>query len=160
VKSALQTVPFGGTKDITTILDGSQDKPRKLANLSTISQQLECLASLPHQQSPVLYSQNALIFFNFDWVMRASSKVMMDGCFPENIHDDSDFDYDFVYDGPVVGEYDSLFSPQTSTTEYAAAIQLATTSQTINHRYRYHLEAYKHLINFVETDPAASRFLG
>jgi hypothetical protein len=83
----------------------------------------------------------------------------MSESFPENIHDDSDFDYDFVYDGPVVGEYDSLFSPKKSTTEYAAAIQLSTTPQTINHPHRYHLEAYKHLINFAETNPSASRFL-
>jgi hypothetical protein len=44
--------------------------------------------------------------------MRVSSPVMMDDSFPENIHDDIDFYYDFVYDGPVVGEYDSLFIPQ------------------------------------------------
>jgi hypothetical protein len=60
----------------------------------------------------------------------------------------------------MVGEYDSLFSPQKSTTECAAAIQLTTTPQTINHPYRYHLEAYKHLINLTVTHPSASRFLG
>jgi hypothetical protein len=38
-------------------------------------------------------------------------------CFPENIHDDSDVDYDFVYDSPAVGEYDSLFNPQKLTTD-------------------------------------------
>jgi hypothetical protein len=85
---------------------------------------------------------------------------MMDKSFSENIHDDSDLDYDFVYDGPVVGEYESLLSPQKSITEYAAAIQLATTPQTINHPCRYPLEAYKHLINFAEIDPSASPFLG
>jgi hypothetical protein len=52
---------------------------------------------------------------------------MMDECFPEKLHNDSDADYDFIYDGPVAGEYDSLFSPQQSTTEYAEAIQLSTT---------------------------------
>jgi hypothetical protein len=116
------------------------------------------VASSPTITSPVFTNCND--FFNFDWVMRVSSAVMRDACFPENIHDDSDFDYDFVYDGPVVGEHDSLFSTQKSTTEYAAEIQLATKPQNINHPYRYHLEAYKHLINFAETDPAASRFLG
>jgi hypothetical protein len=116
------------------------------------------IASPPTITSPVF--TNCTDFFNFDWVKRASSPVMLDECFPENIHDDSDFNYDFVYDGPVVGEYNSLFSPQKSTTEYAAAIQLATTPQTINHPYRYHLEAYKYLVNLVETDPAASCFLG
>jgi hypothetical protein len=100
------------------------------------------------------------LIFNFDRVTMASSPVMMDECFPENIHDDSDFHYDFVYDGPAVGEYDSLLNPKKSTAEYAAAIQLATTPQIINHPYHYHLEAYTHLIKFLETDPATSHFLG
>jgi hypothetical protein len=43
----------------------------------------------------------------------------------------------------MAGEYDYLFIPQTSTTEYAAEIQLVTTPHTINHPYRFHLEAYK-----------------
>jgi hypothetical protein len=54
----------------------------------------------------------------------------------------------------------SLFPPQQSTTEYAAAIHLATMSQTINRPYHFHVEAYKHLIKFAESDPAASNFLG
>jgi hypothetical protein len=62
VKSPLHTVTLGGSKAITTISDGSQDIPRKLAKLPTLLHQLECLSSFPHQQSPVLYSQTALIF--------------------------------------------------------------------------------------------------
>jgi hypothetical protein len=60
----------------------------------------------------------------------------------------------------MAGEYVSLFTPQQSTTEYAPAIQLATAPQTINHPYRFHLEAYKHLTNFAEFNPEASDFLG
>jgi hypothetical protein len=59
-----------------------------------------------------------------------------------------------------VGEYSSLFTSQQSTTEYAASIQLATTPQSTNNPYRFHLEAYKHLINFAKSDPRASRILG
>jgi hypothetical protein len=100
--------------------------------------------------------------FFFDWVTRAPSPVMMDKCFPERLDDDIDeeFDYDFINDGAVAVEYYSLFTPQQSTTEYAAAIQLATTPQSTNNPYRFHLEAYKHLINFAESDPKASLFLG
>jgi hypothetical protein len=32
--------------------------------------------------------------------------------------------------------------------------------QTINHPYHFHLEAYTHLINFAESDPAARDFIG
>jgi hypothetical protein len=59
-----------------------------------------------------------------------------------------------------VGEYASLFSSQQSTTEYAAAIQLATTPQSTNNPYSFHLEAYTHLVNFSESDPRSSSFLG
>jgi hypothetical protein len=57
-----------------------------------------------------------------------------------------------------VGEYASLLMSQKSITEYAAAIQLATTPQSTNNPYRFNLEAYKHLINFSESDPRASSF--
>jgi hypothetical protein len=60
----------------------------------------------------------------------------------------------------VVGEYESVFSWQQSTTEYAAEIQLTTIPQSTNIPYRFHLEPYKHLINFAESDPRASSFLG
>jgi hypothetical protein len=116
------------------------------------------LASTPTITTPVFI--NCTASFYFEWTMRASSPVMMDECFPERLHNDSDNDSDFIDDVPVAGEYVSLFSPQQSTTEYAAAIKLATMPKTINHPYRYHLEAYKHLINFDESDPAASRLLG
>jgi hypothetical protein len=94
--------------------------------------------------------------------MKAPSPVMMDECFSERLDDDSDdeFDYNFTRDGEMAGEYDSLFNPQQSTTEYAVAIQLATAQKTINHPYRFHLEAYKHLINFAVSDPEESDFLG
>jgi hypothetical protein len=59
-----------------------------------------------------------------------------------------------------VGEYASLFSSQQSTTEYSAAIKLATTPQSTNNPHHFHLEAYKHLINFAESVPRASSFLG
>jgi hypothetical protein len=59
----------------------------------------------------------------------------------------------------VADEYVSLFTPQQSTTEYAAAIQLATTPQIINHPYRFHLEAYKRQFDFAESDPAASEWV-
>jgi hypothetical protein len=32
--------------------------------------------------------------------------------------------------------------------------------QSTNNPYRFHLEAYKHLINFAESDPKANCFLG
>jgi hypothetical protein len=67
------------------------------------------IASPPTITTPVF--TNCTDSFYFDWVMRLSSPVMMDECFPENIHDDSDEDYDFIYDHPVAGEYDSLSSP-------------------------------------------------
>jgi hypothetical protein len=100
--------------------------------------------------------------FYIDWAMKPPTPVMMDECFPERLDGNSDdeFDYDFIDDGEMAGEYASLFAPQQSTTEYAAAIQLTTTPQTINHPYRFHLEAYKHPINFAESDPAVSDFLG
>jgi hypothetical protein len=60
----------------------------------------------------------------------------------------------------MADEYASLLTPQQSTTEYAAAIQLSTTPQTNNRPYHFHLEAYKHLINFTESDPASSDFFG
>jgi hypothetical protein len=94
-------------------------------------------------------------------MMKAPSSVIMDECSPEILDDDSDdeFDYNFIDDGDMDGQYASLFTPQQSKTEFAAAIQLATTPQTINHPNCFHLEAYKHLINFMESDPAASDFL-
>jgi hypothetical protein len=63
-------------------------------------------------------------------------------------------------DGALAGEYSSLFTSQQSTTQYAASIQLATTQQSTNNPYCVHLEAYKHLINFAESDPKVSCFLG
>jgi hypothetical protein len=83
--------------------------------------------------------------------MRAQSPVIMDESFPERLDDDreEEFYYNFIDDSPVVGEYSSLFTSQQSTTEYAAAIQLATTPQSTNNPYRFHLEAYKHLVNFM-----------
>jgi hypothetical protein len=98
-----------------------------------------------------------------DWVMKAQSPVMMDEPFPVRQEEDSveEFYYSLANDSsPVVGEYTSLFSSQQSTTEYPAAIQLATIPQSTNNPYRFHLEAYKHLINFAESDPRASSFLG
>jgi hypothetical protein len=88
---------------------------------------------------------NCTASFYFDWVMKAPNPVMMDECFPERLDDDSDdeFEYYFIDDDEMAGEYATLFTPQQSTTEYAATIQLATTPQTINHPYRFHLEAYK-----------------
>jgi hypothetical protein len=67
--------------------------------------------------------------FYFDWVMKAPTPVVMDECFPERLDDysDDEFGYDFIDDGEMTGEYASLFTPQQSTTEYAAAIQLSTT---------------------------------
>jgi hypothetical protein len=53
-----------------------------------------------------------------------------------------------------------MLTSQQSTTKYAAAIQLSTMPQSTNNPYRFHLEAYKHLINFAESDPKASCFLG
>jgi hypothetical protein len=98
-----------------------------------------------------------------DWVMKAQSPVMMDEPFPVRQEEDSEeeFYYGLAHDSiPVVGEYASLFSSQQSTTEYDAAIQLATTPKSTNNPYHFHLEAYKHLINFAESDPRASSFLG
>jgi hypothetical protein len=74
--------------------------------------------------------------------------------------DDLPINCDFIDDGEMAGEYASFFIPQQSTTEYDAAIQLAATPRTINHSYHFHLEAYKHLINYAESDPTASDFLG
>jgi hypothetical protein len=67
--------------------------------------------------------------FYFDWVMKAPTLVMMGECFPERLNEDSDdeFEYEFVDYWEMAGENTSLFNPQQSTTEYAAAIQLATT---------------------------------
>jgi hypothetical protein len=63
--------------------------------------------------------------------MNAQSPVMMDEPFPVRREEDSEeeFHYDLETESsPVVGEYASLFTSQQSTTEYAAAIQLATTT--------------------------------
>jgi hypothetical protein len=95
--------------------------------------------------------------------MKAQSPVMMDEYFPVRLEEDSEEEFYYNLENessPVVGEYSSLFMSQQSTTEYAAAIQLATTPQSTNNPYRFHLEAYKHLINFAESDPRASSFLG
>jgi hypothetical protein len=95
--------------------------------------------------------------------MKAQSPVMMDESFPVRLDKDSEevFYYNFVNKNiPVLGEYSSLFTPQQSATEYAAAIQLATTPQSTNNPYCFHLEAYKHLINFAQSDPKASCSLG
>jgi hypothetical protein len=59
-----------------------------------------------------------------------------------------------------VGEYSSLFTSQQSKTEHAAAIQLSTTPQSTDNPYHFYLEAYKHLINFAESDLRAGSFLG
>jgi hypothetical protein len=119
-------VIFGGTKATTSILDGSQGI---LKNSQIINHGMA--VGVPFVASPptitTLVFTNCTDSFYFDWVMRASSPVMTGECFPENIHDDSDGDYDFIYDGPVDSEYDSLFGPQQSTTEYDASVQLATT---------------------------------
>jgi hypothetical protein len=87
---------------------------------------------------------------------------MMDKSLPERVDDDSkvEFQYNFINYGAVAGEYSSLFTPQQSTTEYAASIQLATMPKSTNNPYHFHLEAYKHLINLAELDPKASCFLG
>jgi hypothetical protein len=101
------------------------------------------VASPPTITAPVY--TNCTDSFYFRWVMKAPSPAMMDECFPERLNNDSDdeFDYYCIDDGDMVGEYAFLFTPQQLTTEYAAAIQLATTPQTINHPYHFHLEAYK-----------------
>jgi hypothetical protein len=87
---------------------------------------------------------------------------MMDEYFPVRL--DKDSEEEFYYNlanesNPVVGEYSSLFTSQQSTTKYVAAIQLATTPQSTNNPYCFHLEAYKHLINFSESDLKESCFL-
>jgi hypothetical protein len=94
--------------------------------------------------------------------MKVPTPVMIYDLFLEILDNDSDdeFDYDFIDDGEMAGEYASLFTPQQSTTEYDPAIQIATKPQTINHPYHFHLESYKHLINFAKSDPAASEFIG
>ena len=121
---------------------------------------------VPFVASPLTISRpvytNCTDSFYFDWIMTAPSPVMMDECFPERLEDYSpgQFEFDFLNDGAVSGEYSSLFSPQQSVTEYASAIQLATTPQAMHNPYRYHLEAYKHLINFAESGPDASKLLG
>jgi hypothetical protein len=52
--------------------------------------------------------------FYFDWVMKAPTPAMMDEFFPERLDNDSDhkFDYAFIGDGEVAGEYASLFAPR------------------------------------------------
>jgi hypothetical protein len=95
--------------------------------------------------------------------MKAQSPVIMDESFPVRLEENSeeDFYYNLANKSSlVVGEYSSLFTSQQSTTEYAAAIQLATTQQSTNNPYRFHLKAYKHLINFAESDPRSSSYLG
>jgi hypothetical protein len=91
------------------------------------------VTSPPTINAPVY--TNCIDLFHFEWVMKAPTPIMMDDCFPERLNDDSDdeFNYEFVGDGEMAGEYASLFTPQQSTTEYAAAIQLATTPQNIKH---------------------------
>jgi hypothetical protein len=95
--------------------------------------------------------------------MRSQSPVIMDDSLPERLDDDSEeeFYYNFINDSsPVVGEYSSLFTSQQSTTEYAASLQLASMPHNTNNPHCFHLKAYKHLINFAESDPKASSFLG
>jgi hypothetical protein len=95
--------------------------------------------------------------------MKAQSPVMMDESFPLRLEEDieEEFYYNLANESsPVMGEYSSLFTSQQSTAEYAAAIQFATTPQSTNNPYLFHLEAYKHLINFAESDPKASSFIG
>jgi hypothetical protein len=95
--------------------------------------------------------------------MKAQSPVMMDESFPVKLEEDSveEFYYNLANESsPVVGEYLPLFTSQQWTTEYAAEIQLATTPQSINNPYHFQLEAYTHLLNFDESDPRASSFLG
>jgi hypothetical protein len=86
--------------------------------------------------------------------MKAQSPVMMDESFPVRLGEDREeyFYYNLVNESsPVVGKYSSIFTSQQSTTKYDAAIQLATTPQSTNNPYHFHLEAYKHLINFAES---------
>jgi hypothetical protein len=118
------------------------------------------VASPPTIMVPVYTNCTDSCFFY--WVTRSQSPVMMDECFQERLGDASEeeFDYNLINDGAVVDEYSSLFTPQQSITEYAASIQLATMPQSTNNPYRFHLETYKHLINFAESDPKASCFLG
>jgi hypothetical protein len=95
--------------------------------------------------------------------MKAQFPVMMDESFPVRLDEDSEEECYFSLANesrPAVGEYSSLFTSQQLTTEYYAAIQLSTTQQSTNNPYHFHLEAYKHLINFSESDPKASCFLG
>jgi hypothetical protein len=119
-----------------------------------------CVASPPTIVSAVYINCTDSFFFN--WVMKAQSPVMMDESFPVRLEEDSEEKnyYNLANESsPVMGEYSSLFISQQSTTEYAAAIQSATTPQSTNNPYRFHLEAYKHLIIFSKSDPRASRFL-
>jgi hypothetical protein len=95
--------------------------------------------------------------------MKAQSPIMMDESFPVRLDEDSEEEcyYNLANkSSPVVGKYSSLFTSQQSTTKYAAASQLAATPQSTNNPYRFHLEAYKHLIKFAESDPKARCFLG
>jgi hypothetical protein len=96
-------------------------------------------------------------------VIKAQSPVMVDESFPVRLKEDSEeeFYYNLANESsPVVREYSSLFISQQSKTEYAAAIQLATTPKSTSNPYRFHLEAYKHLINSAKSDPKARCFFG
>jgi hypothetical protein len=89
--------------------------------------------------------------------MKAQSPVMMDEFFPVRLEEDSEeeFYYNLANESsPAVGEYSSQPMSQQSKAE------LTTTPQSTNNPYRFHLEAYKHLISFVESDPRASSFIG
>jgi hypothetical protein len=68
--------------------------------------------------------------------MKAPTLLMMDECFLERLDDNSDDEqkYDFIDDDEMAVQDASLFTPQQSTTEYAAAIKLSTTPQTINYQ--------------------------
>jgi hypothetical protein len=63
---------------------------------------------------------------------------MINESLPKNIHDDSDFDSDFVYDGPVFGEDDSLFSNTVGhhTTNHQSSLPLSLGGLQTPHQFR------------------------
>jgi hypothetical protein len=110
-----------------------------------------CVSSPPTLTAPVY--RKCTDSFYFDWVMNPATPVMIDECSQRDLM--TILMTNSTMMSLMMGRWLVNMLPSSphdnmsqSTTEYAAAIQLATTPQTINHPYRFHLEAYKHLLNF------------
>jgi hypothetical protein len=90
---------------------------------------------------------------------------MMDDSFPLRLEKDSEEKITIAWQTKVVLSWENIhpFSPRNNQ-QQNMMMQFNYpphhNPKSTNNQYRFHLEAYNHLINFAESDPKVSSFLG